>query len=163
MRLGAPRNRTPVISVRTGSRSDTKVTCPAFASFPAPNGTFFWNPCGRNAAGLRQSTVGGLIQASRRKRLRRGRALPKIFRSKEENYMPIGFVIATYNSERVLPACLNSIPRNYVIVDIDNASKVNSIEIVKSLGARIFVNEKNLGFGSACNQGAKLGPADRVC
>ena len=70
--------------------------------------------------------------------------------------MSIGFVIVTYNSERVLPACLNSIPRGYDIVVVDNASKEKPVQIANSFGARIVVNEKNLGFGTACNQGAKL-------
>ncbi len=70
--------------------------------------------------------------------------------------MSIGFVIVSYNSERVLPACIKSIPRGHDIVVVDNASKDNSAQIASSLGARVAVNAKNLGFGTACNQGAKL-------
>ena len=69
--------------------------------------------------------------------------------------MSIGFVIMTYNSERVLPACLKSIPQGYSAVVVDNASKDSSPEIAKSLGASLIVNARNLGFGTACNQGAK--------
>jgi N-acetylglucosaminyl-diphospho-decaprenol L-rhamnosyltransferase len=70
--------------------------------------------------------------------------------------MSIGFVIVTYNSEAVLPACLNSIPQGHDIVVADNASRDRSAEIARSFGARVLVNEKNLGFGAACNRGAKL-------
>jgi N-acetylglucosaminyl-diphospho-decaprenol L-rhamnosyltransferase len=76
--------------------------------------------------------------------------------------MSIGFVIVTYNSERVLPTCLKSIPQGYDTVVIDNASKDNSAQIASSLGARIAVNAKNLGFGTACNQGAKILSASHV-
>ncbi len=69
--------------------------------------------------------------------------------------MSIGFVIVTYNSERVLPACLKSIPQGYSAVVVDNASKDSSPEIAKSHGASLIVNAKNLGFGTACNQGAR--------
>jgi len=76
--------------------------------------------------------------------------------------MSIGFAIVTYNSERVLPACLESIPSGYEAVVVDNASKDNSVQIARSLGARTIVNEKNTGFGSACNTGAKLLSASHV-
>ena len=70
--------------------------------------------------------------------------------------MSIGFVIVTYESERVLPACLASIPKAHEIAVVDNASKDSSAEIAHTFGARLIVNRSNLGFGAACNQGAKL-------
>ncbi len=70
--------------------------------------------------------------------------------------MSIGFVIVTYESERVLPACLASIPKGHEIAVVDNASKDSSAEIAHTFGARLIVNRSNLGFGAACNQGAKL-------
>ena len=39
---------------------------------------------------------------------------------------------------------------------MDNASKDRSVEIACSFGAHVIVNESNLGFGTACNQGARL-------
>ena len=70
--------------------------------------------------------------------------------------MSVGFVIVTYNSARVLPACLKSIPPGFEVVVVDNASRDDSAEIARSLGARVIANRKNAGFGAACNQGAKL-------
>ena len=76
--------------------------------------------------------------------------------------MSIGFVIVTYNSESVLPACLKSIPSGYEAVVVDNASKDKSAQIARSLGARVIVNKTNIGFGAACNRGAKLLSASHV-
>ncbi len=70
--------------------------------------------------------------------------------------MSVGFVVVTYNSAAVLRACLSSIPAGHQVVVVDNASRDRSVEIAKSFGARIISNPKNLGFGAACNQGAKL-------
>ena len=70
--------------------------------------------------------------------------------------MSIGFVIVTYESERVLPLCLKSLPKSDDVIVVDNGSKDRSVEIARSFGVRVIVNEKNLGFGTACNQGAKL-------
>jgi N-acetylglucosaminyl-diphospho-decaprenol L-rhamnosyltransferase len=70
--------------------------------------------------------------------------------------MSIGFVIVTYNSENVLRACLSSIPDGYEVIVIDNASNDNSVKLARSFGARVLVNEKNVGFGTACNRGAAI-------
>ena len=68
----------------------------------------------------------------------------------------IGFVVVTFNSAAVLRDCLASIPPGQEIVIVDNASRDTSVEVAKSFGAHIIANSKNLGFGAACNQGAKL-------
>jgi N-acetylglucosaminyl-diphospho-decaprenol L-rhamnosyltransferase len=70
--------------------------------------------------------------------------------------MSIGFVIVTYNSENVLRECLNSIPSRCEIVVTDNSSSDGSAQLARSLGARVWVSEKNIGFGAACNRGAAL-------
>ena len=70
--------------------------------------------------------------------------------------MSVGFVIIAYNSARVLPACLKSIPPGFEVVVVDNASRDDFAEIARSLGARVIANGKNAGFGAACNQGAEL-------
>ncbi len=70
--------------------------------------------------------------------------------------MSVGFVIVTFNSASVLRDCLASIPKGHEVIVVDNASRDNSLEIAKSFGAQIISNSANLGFGSACNQGAKL-------
>jgi N-acetylglucosaminyl-diphospho-decaprenol L-rhamnosyltransferase len=70
--------------------------------------------------------------------------------------MSIGIVVVTHNSERVLPACLKSLPRGCDVVVVDNASADASADIARSSGASVLVNRQNLGFGTACNQGARL-------
>jgi N-acetylglucosaminyl-diphospho-decaprenol L-rhamnosyltransferase len=76
--------------------------------------------------------------------------------------MSIGFVIVTYNSARILPACLKSIAPGFEVVVVDNASRDDSAGIACSLGARVIANKKNAGFGAACNQGANLLLASHV-
>ena len=76
--------------------------------------------------------------------------------------MSIGFVVVTYNSGSVLRACLSSIPKDYEVIVVDNASDDNSAELARSLGARVLVHEKNIGFGTACNRGAAISTASHV-
>ena len=70
--------------------------------------------------------------------------------------MSIGFVVVSYNSEAVLGDCLKRIPRHYEIVVVDNASEDKSTEVAKSYATHVISNAENLGFGAACNQGARL-------
>ena len=70
--------------------------------------------------------------------------------------MSIGFVIVSYNSEAILAGCLNRIPKNYEIVVVDNASEDGSRAVAQSYATHVIANAENLGFGFACNQGAKL-------
>jgi GT2 family glycosyltransferase len=69
--------------------------------------------------------------------------------------MTVGFVVVTYNSDAVLAGCLASVPQGQPIVVVDNASRDRSVEVARSFGAQVISNPKNLGFGAACNQGAK--------
>jgi N-acetylglucosaminyl-diphospho-decaprenol L-rhamnosyltransferase len=69
--------------------------------------------------------------------------------------MSIGLVIVTYNSAGVLENCLASISNGHEIVVVDNASKDNSVALAQARGAHVIANDKNVGFGAACNQGAK--------
>lgn len=70
--------------------------------------------------------------------------------------MSIGFVIVSYNSEAVLGGCLTLIPKNSEIVVVDNASEDGSAALARSFATHVISNGQNLGFGAACNQGAKL-------
>jgi GT2 family glycosyltransferase len=70
--------------------------------------------------------------------------------------MSIGFVVVSYNSEAVLGDCLKRIPRHYEIIVVDNASEDKSTEVAKSYATHVISNAENLGFGAACNQGARL-------
>lgn len=75
--------------------------------------------------------------------------------------MDLSIVIVSYNCLSALLHCLNSIKQSlrnsrlkYEILVIDNASTDNSQEVIKELSAvNIILNKKNIGFGSACNQG----------
>lgn len=65
-------------------------------------------------------------------------------------------VTVAYNSMRVLPEMLASIPVGTSIVIVDNAS--NNCDIKEELnvrdGMQVIHNVENLGFGTACNIGA---------
>ena len=67
----------------------------------------------------------------------------------------ISVVIVTYNSSKVLAACLESIPVHAQVLVVDNSSDDGTRQIAARLGAKIICNETNLGFGCACNLGAE--------
>jgi len=81
-------------------------------------------------------------------------------------------VIVNWNSGNQLKECIKSIQSaeftncvlNKVII-VDNDSKDNSIELVRELNfdkLEIIQNKENLGFGKACNIGAKLAQEDFI-
>jgi GT2 family glycosyltransferase len=70
--------------------------------------------------------------------------------------MEIGIVIVSYNSAMVLGACLKSIPAGYEVIVVDNSSRDESAKIAADAGARVIQNGSNIGFGAACNVGARL-------
>ena len=76
--------------------------------------------------------------------------------------MKISIIIPIFNQKKYSQKCLESIfscgsKYSLEIIVVDNASTDGSGEYLMSLGKMIVVvhNEKNLGFASACNQGAK--------
>lgn len=66
----------------------------------------------------------------------------------------VSVVIVTFNSGHVLPRALGSIPTGCETIIVDNASIDDTSEVSHRFGARYIQNEKNLGFGTACNIGA---------
>lgn len=70
----------------------------------------------------------------------------------------ISVITVTYNSLDVLPNMLSSLPEPLEIIVVDNASedKKSLEELVNNHGGMFVENEVNLGFGAACNKGAKL-------
>ncbi|MFM8546411.1 MAG: glycosyltransferase family 2 protein [Betaproteobacteria bacterium] len=68
----------------------------------------------------------------------------------------VAVVTVSYNSEAVLPDMLGSLPAGIPVIIVDNASRnQTAIEAVaERYGTTLILNEKNLGFGVACNQGA---------
>lgn len=72
-------------------------------------------------------------------------------------------IIVNYNSRELLSRCLNSISINSnqvtsEVIVIDNNSQDDSVSYLhKSYpGIRLIENNKNVGFGKACNQGIKI-------
>ncbi len=73
----------------------------------------------------------------------------------------VSIIIVSYNSERVIKACLDSIIRettrhSFEIIVSDNGSKDKTSEIVHSFSAaHLILNNANLGFAKANNIGLK--------
>ena len=77
--------------------------------------------------------------------------------------MHISIVIVSYNSLPFLQKCLDSIFRNTPnisceIIIVDNASSDDSVAFVRDLysNVRLVVNQTNMGFAAAVNQGLAL-------
>ena len=70
----------------------------------------------------------------------------------------VSVVIVTYDSAAVLPGCLESLEATAEVeiecVVVDNASADDSAAIARRAGATVIENERNEGFGRACNRGA---------
>jgi glycosyltransferase involved in cell wall biosynthesis len=58
-------------------------------------------------------------------------------------------VLPAYNAAKTLKITLDAIPKEYVddIILVDDASKDNTVSVAKSLGLKVFVHQKNLGYG----------------
>lgn len=73
----------------------------------------------------------------------------------------VSIIIVTYNSKRVIEACLASIIRettrySFEIIVSDNGSSDGTIELVKNFkDVALILNNKNLGFAKANNIGLK--------
>ena len=66
-------------------------------------------------------------------------------------------VIVTYNSVGILPNCIEHITQAKKIVVVDNASADGTAELARTLSTSIEViaNPRNVGYGTANNQGLK--------
>jgi len=58
-------------------------------------------------------------------------------------------VMPAYNAEKTLERTLDDIPRDWVdeIILVDDRSRDRTVEIARGLGLRVFVHEKNKGYG----------------
>ncbi|MEM9043700.1 MAG: glycosyltransferase family 2 protein [Pseudomonadota bacterium] len=63
-------------------------------------------------------------------------------------------VIVSYESADVLAEALAALPKGLDVIVVDNNSQDHSVSIAERAGATVICNDKNLGFGTACNQGA---------
>lgn len=84
--------------------------------------------------------------------------------SKSSSLEDITVISVTYNSARILPEMLLSIPDKVPVIIIDNASHdVETVkEIVKSRKVKLIQNSKNIGFGAACNLAANYASTEYI-
>jgi len=75
--------------------------------------------------------------------------------------LPFSVIVVSYRARELLERCLSSlsltrIPHEAIVVD--NASRDGSVELVRERfpGVLLLANEKNRGFGHACNQGLEV-------
>ena len=64
-------------------------------------------------------------------------------------------VLVTYNSAAVIADALKSLPDTTQTTVVDNASRDATASVVKGMNVPIFVSSSNIGFGNACNLGAR--------
>ena len=71
----------------------------------------------------------------------------------------VSVIVVTYNSSSCIRACLQSVlnQQNVTveIIVVDNVSTDDTVNAVRSFGSQVnlIVNQKNVGFGTGCNQG----------
>ena len=101
--------------------------------------------------------------------------IPSLISTKEEvgSFCPtfprflkpkVSIIIATYNNVRFTHQCLDSILKHtrlpYEIIIVDNNSTDETKNFLSKIGEiTTILNETNLGFGNACNIGAKVAKA----
>jgi len=68
----------------------------------------------------------------------------------------VSIVTVSYNSLKVLPNMLDSVPPGTKVIVVDNASDDTEAlaDLCRTHGAQLILNNHNLGFGVACNEGA---------
>jgi GT2 family glycosyltransferase len=78
----------------------------------------------------------------------------------------ISLIIVTYNSAAQLPGCLAAIAAttypHYEVLIVDNASSDGTPRLIaeRFQQVRLLANSANVGFGRACNQGARAARGD---
>jgi glycosyltransferase involved in cell wall biosynthesis len=67
----------------------------------------------------------------------------------EKKSKKVVVVMPAYNAEKTLEKTLNDIPRDWIddIILTDDASQDKTVEIAKKLGLRVFVHDRNQGYG----------------
>jgi hypothetical protein len=74
----------------------------------------------------------------------------------------ISIIIVSFNSEKFISKCLESISKcfrntKYEIIVVDNSSKDGTVDLLnKKKSVYLIENDKNLGYAKACNQGARV-------
>ncbi len=78
-----------------------------------------------------------------------------VLSNNQDHDLPVSIISVSHNSAGVLGRLLASLPRNVEIIVVDNASADRSVTLAEEHGARCIRLESNLGFGTACNVGAR--------
>ncbi|MFH1210101.1 MAG: glycosyltransferase family 2 protein [archaeon] len=79
----------------------------------------------------------------------------------------VSIIIVTFNSEKWIKNCLDSIKKQnfnvFEIIIVDNDSKDKTLDILKEyISLKIIKNKQNLGFATANNQGIKLAKGEYI-
>src|SRR5512134_1804075 len=75
-------------------------------------------------------------------------------------------IVVAYNSANLLPACLQALAEtkdvSYEVIVVDNASRDGTPDLIAERypDVRLLTSRENLGFGRACNQGARMARGD---
>ncbi len=79
------------------------------------------------------------------------------------NQIDLSVIIITWNSEKWIKNCLDSVLAHSYnlkieVIVVDNFSQDKTVEVLKTYGAKIMLiqNSLNLGYAKGCNQGLKI-------
>src|SRR3974390_2145187 len=75
--------------------------------------------------------------------------------------LPLSLVVITRDAEPHIARCIESVPFASDVVVLDSGSKDRTVDIAKSLGARVFVEEFR-GFGPQKRRATELAGRDWV-
>lgn len=81
----------------------------------------------------------------------------------------VSVVVVNYGTPQWLRRCLGALIANtppwYEVIIVENGSPDDSRAVIECdvSGARVLFNDRNLGFGPACNQGAAAARAPALC
>lgn len=77
---------------------------------------------------------------------------------------PVSVVIVSYNTADLLVKCVRAIEPRHEVIVVDNASVDGSLDRVAEVrsDAMLIRNAKNVGFGTACNQGIAVAKHELV-
>ena len=78
----------------------------------------------------------------------------------ENNSGNISFIVPCYESSNALKTLLLSIPKEHEVILVNNSQEKEIKNVASNYDCKIIQNEKNIGFGSACNIGARLAKGD---
>jgi len=79
----------------------------------------------------------------------------------------VSIIVATWNALPYFKKCIESIKQftsnDYEIIVVDNYSRPDMIEYIKSLNCKSIFNSSNLGPGAAFNQGINISDGEYIC